>query len=87
MSVSLVLFYFKKASYGHLLLDFYLKVPHRNDFHHEFPNSTCSFSQCRVLAQVSCEVTEPKQTRPTEGIVFVNVELSPMAAPQFEAGR
>ena len=42
---------------------------------------------CRVMAQVSCEVTEPKQTRPTEGILFVNVELSPMAAPHFEAGR
>ena len=41
----------------------------------------------RVMAQVSCEVTEPKQTRPTEGILFVNVELSPMAAPHFEAGR
>ena len=39
------------------------------------------------MAQVSCEVTEPKQTRPTEGILFVNVELSPMAAPHFEAGR
>ncbi|XP_013408376.1 exosome complex component RRP45 [Lingula anatina] len=41
----------------------------------------------RVLAQVSCEITEPKQTRPTEGLLNVNLELSPMAAPHFEAGR
>ncbi len=44
-------------------------------------------SLSRVMAQVSCEVTEPKQTRPTEGVLFVHVELSPMAAPHFEAGR
>ena len=49
-----------------------------------FWNRICSN---RVMVQVSCEVTSPKQTRPSEGIVFVNVELSPMAAPQFEAGR
>jgi len=41
----------------------------------------------RVLAQVSATVTEPRLTRPNEGILFVNVELSPMAAPRFEAGR
>ncbi|KAI0226826.1 Exosome complex component RRP45 [Lamellibrachia satsuma] len=41
----------------------------------------------RAMAQVSCEVTTPKQTRPNEGLLYVNVELSPMAAPHFEAGR
>ncbi|KAK3719854.1 hypothetical protein RRG08_040155 [Elysia crispata] len=41
----------------------------------------------RVLAQVSCEVGEPKQTRPHDGVLYVNVELSPMACPSFEQGR
>jgi len=41
----------------------------------------------RVVAQVSASVTEPRLTRPNEGVLFVNVELSPMAAPRFEAGR
>ncbi|CAG5123584.1 unnamed protein product, partial [Candidula unifasciata] len=41
----------------------------------------------RVLAQVSCEVGQPKQTRPHDGVLFVNVELSPMACPSFEVGR
>jgi len=39
------------------------------------------------MAQVSCEVTEPKDSRPNEGIIVINIELSPMAAPHFEAGR
>ena len=46
-----------------------------------------NISVFRVLAQVSCEVTEPKQARPNEGVLFVNVELSPMAASHFEPGR
>ncbi|XP_032811329.1 exosome complex component RRP45 [Petromyzon marinus] len=41
----------------------------------------------RVLAQVSCELVAPKQNRPTDGILFVNLELSPMASPALEAGR
>ncbi|KAM9378081.1 exosome complex component RRP45 [Phaethornis superciliosus] len=41
----------------------------------------------RVLAQVSCELVTPKPNRPTEGILFFNLELSPMAAPGFEPGR
>ncbi|KFU99141.1 Exosome complex component RRP45, partial [Tauraco erythrolophus] len=41
----------------------------------------------RVLAQVSCELVAPKPHRPTEGILFFNLELSPMAAPGFEPGR
>ena len=41
----------------------------------------------RVLGQVSCEVAQPKPNRPTEGQLFVNVELSPMASPAFESGR
>lgn len=39
------------------------------------------------MAQVSCEIATPKDSRPTEGILFVNVELSSMAAPYFESGR
>ncbi|KAM9030456.1 exosome complex component RRP45 isoform 2-T2 [Ara ararauna] len=41
----------------------------------------------RILAQVSCELVPPKPSRPTEGILFVNLELSPMAAPGLEPGR
>lgn len=41
----------------------------------------------RVFAQVLATVTQPKANRPTDGVLFVNVELSPMASPSFEPGR
>ncbi|XP_051242178.1 exosome complex component RRP45 [Dicentrarchus labrax] len=41
----------------------------------------------RVMAQVSCELVAPKESRPNEGIMFFNIELSPMASPAFEPGR
>ncbi|XP_075947246.1 exosome complex component RRP45 [Anarhichas minor] len=41
----------------------------------------------RVMAQVSSELVTPKENRPNEGIMFFNIELSPMASPAFEQGR
>jgi hypothetical protein len=45
------------------------------------------FGKTKVMAQVSCEVVVPKDLRANEGMLTVNIELSPMAAPHFEAGR
>ena len=41
----------------------------------------------RVLARVTGQVVQPKANRPTDGQLFFNVELSPMASPAFEVGR
>jgi len=41
----------------------------------------------RVMTQVSCSVRAPKSSRSNEGMLFINVEMSTMAAEQFEAGR
>uniref|UniRef100_A0A9R1SIU0 Exosome complex component RRP45 n=2 Tax=Cyprinus carpio TaxID=7962 RepID=A0A9R1SIU0_CYPCA len=41
----------------------------------------------RVFCQVSGELVPPKDSRPTEGIMFFNLELSPMASPAFEPNR
>jgi len=41
----------------------------------------------RVLAQVSCQVVEPTYTRPNNGILNINVELTSLAAPKFEGLR
>lgn len=41
----------------------------------------------RVLAQVSCELVSPKDSRPTEGLMIFNLELSPMASPGFQSSR
>ncbi|XP_044254499.1 exosome complex component rrp45 [Tribolium madens] len=46
-----------------------------------------SLGETKVLAQTSCEIQQPKSSRPSEGILNVNVELNPLAAPHFEAGR
>ncbi|PNF15123.1 hypothetical protein B7P43_G15566 [Cryptotermes secundus] len=45
-----------------------------------------SLGETKVLAQVSCEVQKPKTTRPNEGMLFLNTELSPMGSPHFEVG-
>jgi exosome complex component RRP45 len=41
----------------------------------------------RVSAQVSAELTKPKDSRPNEGIMKINLELSPMGAQHFEANK
>ncbi|XP_058055988.1 uncharacterized protein LOC131207394 [Anopheles bellator] len=46
-----------------------------------------ALGETRVLARVTCEVVQPKATRPNEGTLFINVELGPMAAPHFDGGR
>ncbi|KAB5518499.1 hypothetical protein PHYPO_G00166720 [Pangasianodon hypophthalmus] len=48
---------------------------------------TVSLGKTRVLAQVSCELVPPKDSRPTEGLMFFNLELSPMASPSFQSNR
>lgn len=45
-----------------------------------------SMGETMVLAQVSCDVQQPKATRPNEGLLHINVDLSPMAAAHFESG-
>lgn len=41
----------------------------------------------RVVASVSCDIQSPKASRPNEGMIFINVELNPLAASHFESGR
>ncbi|GCB75669.1 hypothetical protein scyTo_0020935, partial [Scyliorhinus torazame] len=53
----------------------------------EYGSCIVELGKTRVLAQVSCELVTPKPSRPTEGIIFFNLELSPMASPAFEPGR
>uniref|UniRef100_A0A1Q3FVU6 Exosome complex component RRP45 n=1 Tax=Culex tarsalis TaxID=7177 RepID=A0A1Q3FVU6_CULTA len=59
----------------------------RLNFGSEWGSVHVALGETRVLAQVSCEVVTPRATRPNEGTLFINVELGPMAAPHFEAGR
>ena len=40
-----------------------------------------------MSAQVSSEILKPKETRPNEGLLRINLELSPMAAQHFEPNK
>lgn len=57
------------------------------NFGQDYGCCTAVVGLTRVLAQVSCEVVEPRPSRPNEGKLQINVHLSPMAAPHFEQGR
>lgn len=46
----------------------------------------CTLGETKVFAQVTCEISTPKATRPNEGTIFINVEMGPMAAPHLEVG-
>lgn len=61
--------------------------PLKINFGAEWGSAHVTLGETRVLAQVSCELGQPKATRPNEGLLYINVELSPMAALHFEAGR
>ncbi|KAK4887566.1 hypothetical protein RN001_003837 [Aquatica leii] len=57
------------------------------DFGRDWGCCYVSLGKTRVLAQVSCEIQQPKSSRPSEGILSVNVELNPLGAPHFEPNR
>ncbi|XP_071516121.1 exosome complex component RRP45-like [Panulirus ornatus] len=57
------------------------------NFGKDYGCCTVTLGQTRVLAQVTCEVVEPRPSRPHEGKISISVHLSPMAAPHFEPGR
>lgn len=55
-------------------------------FGREHGSAIVSLGETKVFAQVSCEVSTPKATRPNEGTLFINLEIGPMAAPHLEIG-
>ncbi|XP_046671158.1 exosome complex component rrp45 [Homalodisca vitripennis] len=55
-------------------------------FGKEWGSCQVSFGETKVLAKATCDVQLPKATRPNEGLLHLNVELSPMAAAHFETG-
>ncbi|XP_053978896.1 uncharacterized protein LOC128876500 isoform X1 [Hylaeus volcanicus] len=43
--------------------------------------------QTRAVVQVTSDIQQPKTSRPNEGMLHINVELNPMAAQHFDAGK
>jgi len=46
-----------------------------------------SLGETQVCAQASADIVKPKDSRPNEGLLKINLELSPMAAQHFEANK
>lgn len=53
----------------------------------EFGSAFVSLGETKVVAQVTCNVTEPKAVRPNEGLLFINVELGAMASINYDSKR
>ncbi|RHZ63529.1 hypothetical protein Glove_329g56 [Diversispora epigaea] len=53
----------------------------------DYGHSEVRLGDTKVLAKVSCEVTRPHLDRPSEGILILNTEISPMAFPGLDMGR
>merc|ERR1712168_1472344 len=63
-------------------------VRHLNlGFGTDFGCAQVKLGETRILTQVSCKMNVPKDARPAEGLMKINVELSAMAAPEFESNR
>ncbi|XP_076232570.1 exosome complex component Rrp45 [Calliopsis andreniformis] len=43
--------------------------------------------QTRAIAEITCDIQQPKISRPNEGMLHINVEINPMAAQHFDGGR
>jgi exosome complex component RRP45 len=54
-------------------------------FGREFGTCIVGIGNTRVLSKVTCELAEPMPSRPSEGMLKVSVDLSPMADPSFES--
>lgn len=66
-------------------LDEFRKV--RINFGTEWGSTHVALGETRCMVTVSCEVVAPKNSRPNEGHMFINVEFGPMAAVHYEAGK
>ena len=51
-------------------------------FGNDYGSCQVTLGKTKVQAQVSSSVTEPRVTRPNEGILSIYVDLSPIAAPK-----
>ncbi|OZC06948.1 hypothetical protein X798_06045 [Onchocerca flexuosa] len=53
----------------------------------ELGSCLAMLGETKVSAQVSCSLVEPSTTRGNMGVVEVQVDMSPMASPDYEDGR
>ncbi|KAH7584897.1 Exosome complex component RRP45 [Nakaseomyces glabratus] len=57
------------------------------EFGKEYGDVTVRMGKTLVQCRISCQITEPYEDRPFEGLFVISTEISPMAGPQFENGN
>lgn len=53
----------------------------------EYGDVTVTMGKTKVHCRISCEISQPYEDRPFEGLFLISTEISPMAGPQFENGN
>lgn len=53
----------------------------------EYGTCMASIGSTRALAQVSCSLDRPSETRPNEGKIVFKINLPPIASPSYELNR
>ncbi|QLQ80996.1 hypothetical protein HG537_0E03510 [Torulaspora globosa] len=56
-------------------------------FGKEYGDATVKMGNTTVQCRISCQITQPYEDRPLEGLFLISTENSPMAGPQFENGN
>lgn len=56
-------------------------------FGKEYGDATVKMGNTMVQCRISCQITQPYEDRPLEGLFLISTENSPMAGPQFENGN
>ncbi|CCF60112.1 hypothetical protein KAFR_0J00440 [Kazachstania africana CBS 2517] len=55
-------------------------------FGNEYGDVMVEMGETKVHVRISCQVTQPYEDRPFEGLFLISTESTPMAGPQFENG-
>lgn len=53
----------------------------------EYGDVTVTMGKTKVHCRISCEIAQPYEDRPFEGLFFISTETTPMAGAQFENGN
>ncbi|AQZ17571.1 RRP45 (YDR280W) [Zygosaccharomyces parabailii] len=56
-------------------------------FGKEYGDVTITMGKTKVHCRISCQIAQPYEDRPFEGLFLISTETSPMAGPQFENGN
>lgn len=57
------------------------------NFGQEYGDVTITMGKTKVQCRISCQIAQPYEDRPFEGLFLISTETSPMAGPQFENGN